>query len=111
MTTPARARLLRSRAAARLAPRPALRRGVPRLRQERSCPRRACRGDAARTDAKIVVAGHVGLIGCRKLSGENAFPNIARCARYGAMFGAWLKLLPSSPQPTARTLRALSCPP
>jgi hypothetical protein len=27
------------------------------------------------------------------------------------MFGAWLKLLPSSNRPTARTLRALSCPP
>src|SRR5712664_3121249 len=27
------------------------------------------------------------------------------------MFGAWLKLLPSSNRPTARALRALSCPP
>src|SRR5882672_566612 len=98
-TTPERAAALR--AASR---EPAgLLRGLQRLRQERFCPRRACRADAARTDAKIVVSGHVGLIGCRKLSGENAFPNIARCARYGAMFGAWLKLLPSSPQPTART--------
>src|SRR6266481_2207214 len=106
-TTPERAAALR---AASREP-TGLLRGLQRLRQERFCPRRACRADAARTDAKIVVSGHVGLIGCRKLSGENAFPNIARCARYGAMFGAWLKLLPSSPQPTARTLRALSCPP
>ena len=28
-----------------------------------------------------------------------------------AMFGAWLKLLPSSNRPTSRTLRLLSCPP
>src|SRR6267378_5015897 len=106
-TTPERAAALR---AASREP-TGLLRGLQGLRQERSCPRRACRADAARTDAQIVVSGHVGLIGCRKLSGENAFPNIARFARYGAMFGAWLKLLPSSPQPTARTLRALSCPP
>jgi len=86
-------------------------RGLERLRQERFCTSRARRADAAWTDAKIVVSGHLGLIGCRKLSDDNAFPNIARCARYGAMFGAWLKLLPSSPRPTARTLRALSCPP
>src|SRR5882757_7110381 len=106
-TTPERAAALR---AASREP-TGLLRGLQPLRQERFCPGRACRADAARTDAKIVVSGHVGLIGCRKLSGENAFPNIARCARYGAMFGAWSKLLPSSPQPTARTLRALSCPP
>ena len=86
-------------------------RGLERLRQKRFCMSRARRADAAWTNAKIVVSGHLGLLGCGKLSGDSAFPNIARCARCGAMLGAWLKLLSSSSQPTARTLRALSCPP
>src|SRR6266436_5793086 len=74
------------------APKPAVARGAaPRetagllrgsqcLRQEGFCPRRACRADAARTDAKIVVTGHVGLTECRKLSGNNSLLKIASCA-------------------------------
>jgi hypothetical protein len=81
------------------------------LRQERFGTSRACRADAAWTDAKIVVSSHIGLTGCRKLNGENALLNIARCVRYRAMFGECLKFLLSSARPTARTLRALSCPP
>jgi len=57
-------------------------RGLERLRQERLCTRRARRTDAAWTDAKIVVSGHLGLIRCQKMSSDNAFRNIARCGRY-----------------------------
>ena len=83
LTMAPRARLLRSRDAARLAarPRPNV---LPLLGRPRERPPAFCaawsacarngfvrgharRADAAWTDAKIVVSGHLGLIGCRKL--------------------------------------------
>src|SRR5712672_911336 len=55
-------------------------RSLQRLRQERFCMSHARRADAAWTDAKIVVSGHLGLTGCRKLWSDNALSKRARCA-------------------------------
>jgi hypothetical protein len=73
-------------------------RGLESLRQERFGTSRARRADAAWTDAKIVVSSHVGLMGCRKLSGDKAFPKVATCTRYGAMFAGSLEFS-GSPHP------------
>src|SRR5262249_4079010 len=54
-------------------------RGLQCLRQEGLCPRRARRADAARTDAKIVISGHVRLPECGKLSGNSALLRNASC--------------------------------
>src|SRR5260370_33218132 len=81
-TTPERAAALR---AASREP-TGLLRGLQSLRQERFCPRRACRADAARTGAKIGVTGHVAVTECRKLSGNNTLLKIASCAGYCTRF-------------------------
>src|ERR1700681_4198035 len=75
-TTPERAAALR---AASREP-TGLLRGLQRLRHERFCPGRACRADAAWTGAKIVVSGHLGLTGGRKLLFDRALSKCARCA-------------------------------
>jgi hypothetical protein len=86
-------------------------RGLERLHQERPCASRARRTNAAGTDAKLVVSGHVTLIGCQEVSDDNALPMVARSFRYGARFANRLNLRDTAPRPTARTLRLLSCPP
>ena len=86
-------------------------RGLKRLHQEGFGTRCTRRTNAARPDAKIVVAGH-----CFRENVSKAECSLSIAAKGTspgllAMFEGGLKLHSSLTQPTGRTLRLLSCPP